>query len=200
MMAARSRRHAEGGRLSEDQGRQHHLGSTGSRDLFKSGDLRPQRRPYRASAVVPVSGPANDKAGETIVVPPRGPLSTSGFLTMTAATAAAAAVLALNLLLVLQTIGVPLPAFGAAGRLWRSRIALESPASDPASQPGDCLWVGSIELDVTFASGQSSRPCRGAEKSSWHAPTSAGAAFPHSRCSGQLLGAPFTIITIIYRA
>ena len=39
----------------------------------------------------------------------------SGFLTMTAATAAAAAVLALNLLLVLQTIGIPLPVFGAAG-------------------------------------------------------------------------------------
>jgi manganese transport protein len=38
----------------------------------------------------------------------------SGSLTMAAATAAAA-VLALNLVLVLQTIGIPLPAFGAAG-------------------------------------------------------------------------------------
>jgi manganese transport protein len=39
----------------------------------------------------------------------------SGFLTMAAATAAAAIVLALNLLLVLQIAGVPLPAFAAAG-------------------------------------------------------------------------------------
>jgi manganese transport protein len=39
----------------------------------------------------------------------------SGRLTMAAATAAAAIVLALNLLLVLQIAGVPLPAFAAAG-------------------------------------------------------------------------------------
>jgi manganese transport protein len=39
----------------------------------------------------------------------------SGFLTMAAAAAAAAAVLVLNLVLVLQIIGIPLPAFGAAG-------------------------------------------------------------------------------------
>ena len=39
----------------------------------------------------------------------------SGFLTMAAATAAAAIVLGLNLLLVLQIAGVPLPAFAAAG-------------------------------------------------------------------------------------
>jgi manganese transport protein len=39
----------------------------------------------------------------------------SGFLTMAAATAAAAIVLALNLLLVLQIAGVPPPAFASAG-------------------------------------------------------------------------------------
>jgi manganese transport protein len=39
----------------------------------------------------------------------------SGRFTMAAATAAAAIVLALNLLLVLQIAGVPLPAFAAAG-------------------------------------------------------------------------------------
>jgi len=39
----------------------------------------------------------------------------SGFLTIAAATTAAAIVLALNLLLVLQVAGVPLPAFAAAG-------------------------------------------------------------------------------------
>src|SRR5258705_10646914 len=39
----------------------------------------------------------------------------SGRLTMAAATAAAAIVLALNLLLVLQIAGVPLPGFAAAG-------------------------------------------------------------------------------------
>jgi catechol 2,3-dioxygenase-like lactoylglutathione lyase family enzyme len=52
---ARSRRHAEDGRLSEDEGSQHHLGSTGPGDLFKGGDLRPQRLSHRAQAVVPVS-------------------------------------------------------------------------------------------------------------------------------------------------
>jgi manganese transport protein len=39
----------------------------------------------------------------------------NGRLTMAAATAAAAIVLALNLLLVLQVAGVPLPAFASAG-------------------------------------------------------------------------------------
>jgi manganese transport protein len=39
----------------------------------------------------------------------------NGRLTMAAATAAAAIVLGLNLLLVLQIAGVPLPAFAAAG-------------------------------------------------------------------------------------
>jgi manganese transport protein len=39
----------------------------------------------------------------------------NGRLTMVAATAAAAIVLALNLLLVLQIAGVPLPAFASAG-------------------------------------------------------------------------------------
>jgi manganese transport protein len=39
----------------------------------------------------------------------------NGSLTMSAATAAAAIVLALNLLLVLQLAGVPLPGFAAAG-------------------------------------------------------------------------------------
>jgi manganese transport protein len=39
----------------------------------------------------------------------------NGRLTMGAATAAAAIVLALNLLLVLQIVGVPLPAFASAG-------------------------------------------------------------------------------------
>ncbi len=39
----------------------------------------------------------------------------NGRLTMAAATAAAAVVLALNLLLVLQIAGVPLPALGASG-------------------------------------------------------------------------------------
>ncbi|MGA7265900.1 MAG: hypothetical protein WA709_29370 [Stellaceae bacterium] len=39
----------------------------------------------------------------------------NGRLTMAAATAAAAIVLALNLLLVLQIAGVPLPAFASAG-------------------------------------------------------------------------------------
>jgi manganese transport protein len=38
-----------------------------------------------------------------------------GSLTVAAATVAAAIVLALNLLLVLQIVGVPLPAFAAAG-------------------------------------------------------------------------------------
>src|ERR1700730_13299098 len=52
---ARSRRHAEDGRLSEDEGSRHRLGPKGSRDLLKSGDLRPQRLPYRTQAVVPVS-------------------------------------------------------------------------------------------------------------------------------------------------
>jgi Mn2+/Fe2+ NRAMP family transporter len=39
----------------------------------------------------------------------------NGHLTMAAATAAAAIVLALNLRLVLQIAGVPLPAFASAG-------------------------------------------------------------------------------------
>src|ERR1700738_4684808 len=58
---ARSRRHAEDGRLSEDQGCRHRLGPKGSRDLLKSGDLRPQRLPYRAQAVVQVSRSGHDR-------------------------------------------------------------------------------------------------------------------------------------------
>jgi len=61
---ARSRRYAEDSRLSEDQGCRHCLGSKGSRDLLEGGDLRPQRLPHRAQAVVPLSGRANDNAGD----------------------------------------------------------------------------------------------------------------------------------------
>jgi catechol 2,3-dioxygenase-like lactoylglutathione lyase family enzyme len=58
-------------RLSEDQGCRLRLGSKAPRDLFKGGDLRPQRLPHRAQAVVPVSGRANDKAGEFLSWRPR---------------------------------------------------------------------------------------------------------------------------------
>jgi Glyoxalase/Bleomycin resistance protein/Dioxygenase superfamily len=37
------------------------LGSKGPRDLFKGGDLRPQRVPHRAQAVVPVSRCVHDR-------------------------------------------------------------------------------------------------------------------------------------------
>ena len=52
---ARSRRHAESGRLSKHQRCRHRLGPEGSRDLLEGGDLRPKRLPHRAQTVVPVS-------------------------------------------------------------------------------------------------------------------------------------------------
>jgi hypothetical protein len=54
-MIARSRRYAEDGRLSKDEECRLRLGSKGPRDLLKGGDLRPQRLPHRAKAMVPVS-------------------------------------------------------------------------------------------------------------------------------------------------
>src|SRR5271155_4148570 len=49
----------------------------------------------------------------------------NGRLTMAAATAAAAIVLGLNLLLVLQIVGIPLPGFAAVGWRWSSPTASE---------------------------------------------------------------------------
>jgi len=43
---------AEGGRLSEDQGCRHRLGSEGPRNLFTGGDPRPERLSHRAEALV----------------------------------------------------------------------------------------------------------------------------------------------------
>src|ERR1700730_13078686 len=59
---ARSRRYAEDDRLSEDQGCRHRLGPKGPRDLLKGGDLRSQRLPHRAQAVVPLSGCVHGRA------------------------------------------------------------------------------------------------------------------------------------------